>query len=136
MDISDYRKLHPNTMILRFDSYRDRIAKGEMQALDCQGPVHFESMDHLVLVMDQSMDDSENLLEQYGEEVPDTGTSPSPEFRGQFTVMVRGREYSGMQGTLLHGGERKNFRSTLELMRLLHEYLRRHFQRISAGKAI
>lgn len=131
--MSHYRKLCPNIMILRFDSYQGRIARGRMQVLDYQTQVKFDSMDHLVLVMDKIMDELDIKRKNgmcrsdiYSYDFSRRKSSDlcrQMEFRGQITVMVSGREHRSMQGTLCCKGERKYFRSTLELMQILHEYL-------------
>lgn len=51
-------------------------------------------------------------------------------FRSEMTVLVNKREHSSMQGTALVRGKVIYFRSALELMRILHEYLEGRFQKV------
>ena len=51
-------------------------------------------------------------------------------FHSQMTVLVNKREHSSMQGTVLMGGKVIYFRSALELMHILHEYLEGRFQKV------
>lgn len=144
-------KLCSKAMMLRFDSYTDRIAKGELMTLSYRAPFRFESLDHLIMIMDDVMDsinfpregdvlhrsddkdnarvyvfEKMNPAELCTEEETDGMTRFT--FRSQMTVLVNKREHASMQGTVLIRGKVIYFRSALELMRILHEYLERRFQ--------
>ncbi len=113
-------KLCSKAMMLRFDSYKDRVAKGEIKTLIYRTPFRFESMDQMLMIMDGVMDFAEEELE----DMTPTG------FHSQMTVLVNKREHSSMQGTVLMGGKVIYFRSALELMHILHEYLEGRFQKV------
>ncbi len=146
-------KLCSKAMMLRFDSYKDRIAKGEIKTLSYRTPFHFDSMDQMFMIMDDVMDSihfvrPEGELHRFngekGEETyifrkPDQSDLCTDEemedmrptgFRSQMTVLVNKREHSSMQGTVLMGGRVIYFRSALELMHILHEYLEGRFQKV------
>lgn len=144
-------KLCSKAMMLRFDSYTDRIAKGELKTLSYHTSFRFESMDHLLMIMDDIMDSTGfprqegelhrfddkdnaqtyvfremNFADRYTESELDSMDRIN--FRSQMTVLVNKREHSSVQGTVLIQGKVIAFRSALELMRVLHEYLGRSFQ--------
>lgn len=146
-------KLCSKAMMLRFDSYKDRVAKGEIKTLIYRTPFRFESMDQMLMIMDGVMDFahfsrpegelrrldgkkdectynfqepalSDLCTEEELEDMTPTG------FQSQMTVLVNKREHSSMQGTVLMGGKVIYFRSALELMHILHEYLEGRFQKV------
>lgn len=144
-------KLCSKAMMLRFDSYVDRIAKGELKTLSYHTPFRFESMDHLLMIMDDVMDSTgfprqEGELHRFDDKdnaqtyvfqkmnrkdlctESELDSMSRINFRSQMTVLVNKREHSSMQGTVLIQGKVIYFRSALELMRLLHEYLEVCFQ--------
>ncbi len=173
--MADYVALYSEPMLLRFDSYEGRIARGRLKTLRRQAPFRFDSMDQMFMIMDDLLDAEAfprgmgeyrhlkpeagdggpagkedgaagkpvqkpfcgDILfrEASGEGIPDGG-SPGEErgrmapggFKGQMAVTVRRREYGSMQGTVNVRGEKTNFRSALELMHMLHEYLETNFQ--------
>lgn len=138
-------------MLLHFDSYENRIAKGKIQTVCYRNPFQFDSMDHLFMIMDDILDAvgfprREGFI-RHLEEKDNQKIHPfqkikqedyiknrqeltnSSRFHGQMTVIVRRREHSSMQGTVAIGEERKNFRSALELMHMFHEYLENRFDK-------
>lgn len=146
-------KLCSKTMMLRFDSYKDRIAKGEIKTLSYRTPFHFESMDQMFMIMDGVMDavhfprpegelrrfDGKKDEHTYNFQEPPLSDMCTEEeledmnptgFHSQMTVLVNKREHSSMQGTVLMGGRVIYFRSVLELMHILHEYLEGRFQKV------
>lgn len=144
-------------MILRFDSYENRVAKGKLQTICYRTPFQFDSMDHLFMIMDDVLDSirfprregalrhlgmnheertfilekdvQEECVEKEAEKEGESGwkSADMSGFHGQATVVVNRREHSSMQGTLVLDGERANFRSALELMHMFHEYLEKRF---------
>lgn len=147
----DHAVFYSEPMVLRFDSYENRIAKGKIQAVCYRTPFQFDSMDHLFMIMDDVLDSIHfprregNLRhlevsrrnggkksifrrisqdEYIGNEWKSTDISG---FHGQMTIVVNRREHSSMQGMLVMNGERTNFRSALELMHMFHEYLDNRF---------
>ena len=146
-------KLCSKAMMLRFDSYKDRVAKGEIKTLTYRTPFHFDSMDQMFMIMDDVMDsvqfvrpegelnglDGKKDGQTYMFRKPDQADLCTEEemedmkptgFRSQMTVLVNKREHSSMQGTVLMGGRVIHFRSALELMHILHEYLEGRFQKV------
>ena len=145
-------------MLLRFDSYEGRIAKGTMQTLRYQMPFYFDSLDQLLMLMEDALDEADfprkigefrHLETKKGKPGPvktgnggwgwisrkQAGWSPEEAqrktgagFRGQMTVTVHRREYGSIQGTVNVKGEKTQFRSALELMYMLHEYLENNFR--------
>lgn len=146
-------RLCSKVMMLRFDSYTDRIAKRELKTLSYHAPFRFDSLDHLIMIMDDVMD-SINFPRQEGElhrfnsrddaqayifrKMDRTDLCTESEldamtrtgFRSEMTVLVNKRERSSMQGRVLVRGKVIYFRSALELMRILHEYLEGRFQKV------
>ncbi|MCI8549594.1 MAG: hypothetical protein HFI68_03180 [Lachnospiraceae bacterium] len=158
--MTDHTAFCSEPLLLRFDSYEGRVAKGTMQTLRYQMPFYFDSLDQLFMLMEDALDEAE-FPRKIGEfrhlkmEKGKTGyskaenrgwrwiswkqASRSPEdgdgrretgagFRGQMTVTVHRREYGSIQGTVNVKGEKTQFRSALELMHMLHEYLENNFR--------
>lgn len=145
-------QLCSKAMMLRFDSYEDRIAKGELKTLTYRTPFHFDSLDQMFMIMDDVMDSIDfpmqegklHRLDEKKEDQPyvfcrldqsdlcteeELGDMRPTGFHSQMTVLVNKREHSSMQGTVLMGGRVIFFRSALELMHVLHEYLEGRFQK-------
>ena len=140
----DGRAVCPEPMLVRFDSYEGRIAKGKLQSLRYQMPFEFNSLDQLFMIIEEVLDSIQFPRGAGGLRNLNTGTwepeyllqSEGPKgcaegkrvaggsgFCGQMTVEVHRREHSSMQGTVNIDGEKTNFRSMLELMHMLYEYL-------------
>lgn len=52
----DHAVFYSEPMVLRFDSYENRIAKGKLQTVCYRTPFQFDSMDHLFMIMDDVLD--------------------------------------------------------------------------------
>ena len=152
-------------MLLRFDSYEGGIAKGRLKTLRHKGPFPFESMDQLLMIMDDVLDaeafpreagefrrlkagrgasgpvekksgEKAYAFRRAGREglfLEDGAAPPEGGFRGQMAVTVCRRRHGSMQGVVNVEGEKTSFRSALELMHMLHEYLEDSFPACMEG---
>lgn len=146
--MKDHTVRDPELMLLRFDSYEGGIAEGELKTLFHPSPFCFHSLAQLILIMDDLLDvmnfpketgEFRSLNKKDKEQVPfSVSRSVSCSdvllgrwernrertgFHGQMEVLIRRREHSSMQGSVNLKGEMTQFRSTLELLHMLYEYL-------------
>lgn len=135
-------------ILVHIQSYQDRVPRGTFITLPDRGKYEFCGLDQMVLIMEDLMD---NGLEDESEhrclyQTPyifwkqgDSQTAPVSEnaavLSGEkvaFTIQVFYRHHRSMQGRLTVLVNRKQesiaFRSSLELIRMLHEYLSREMR--------
>ena len=147
---------HRATVLVHIQSYEDSVPKGAFITLPLQEKYEFRGLDQLLLILEDLMDAAagpETGGEHrylYQDRAPyvflepglswmekEPGLPPAlPRGRAAFTIQVSYRQHASMQGRLSYrtGQEYQtvSFRSALELMRMLHEYLSR--ETASAGK--
>ena len=135
------------SMLVQFDSYKERVARGRVQTLYYKHPFEFRSLDQLLLIMDDVLDsagfekDPTDFRRLYLEEeaAPPVFQTVNPAdiytsedilnrkyenpFKGDVSIRVLGRQNSSMQGEIHIGARMERFRSSLELLRMLYEYL-------------
>lgn len=137
-------------MLIRFDSYEDRIAKGKVQTIPYRMPFEFNSLDQLFMIMDDVLDAVQfpreagplkHLKTEAGEHayifqrtdgedcMEDRYAPEDRGFCGQMKIILYRREHSSMQGTVHVDGNKTNFRSMLELLHMLYEYLESNFRK-------
>ena len=153
------RKLrNTNTMLVRFDSYEDRVAEGRIQTLYYRHPFEFKSLDQLLMIIDDVLDsvgfekeqgDFHTLFEEYeGKPLIFQYLDPKDiyidekvnskdyvnAFRGELTIRVFYRQNSSMQGEIRAGKRSARFRSSLELLRMLYEFVEQRYEEIMRKK--
>lgn len=133
------------SVLVYIRSYRDRVPEGTFITLPDREEYAFCGLDQMLLIMEDIMDGSlppENAPEhRYLRRTPfifrrtgyrETGQTPVSVVRlsGEkitFSIQVSFRRNRSMQGRLTACGNRKQtsvcFRSSLELIRMLHEHL-------------
>lgn len=139
----DYAK----DMIIQFTSYQDRIACGTLHSAYYERIFPFCGMDHLLLMMDDIMDSVNCPQAGFGHRSLKMDGSHGVEFQDlsseqkitDFTaecsqvarfaksciaIRVLYRQQASMQGELRVNMQKFYFRSGLELMRLLHQFLK------------
>lgn len=136
-------------MVIRFLSYDAKTAKGYLKTIYYDRPFYFSGLDHLLLLMEDIMDSvnypqvttkyrningelfsrQAQILSDFDEKSAISTFEENREVTGclkntVLTVQVFCRRNSSMQGELRIGTDKKvNFRSALELLRLIYEYL-------------
>lgn len=142
-------------MIVQFDSYQNKIAKGEIKNFLLEKSISFTGLDQLLLAMDQIMDEvkrpekevsyrhffssrattidllhGDNQKEEkiedilFEEETSDEKTSKKKHCWPQkIVIQIYRRQNASMQGEIKYQNETVRFRSALELLHLLYEYL-------------
>ncbi|RHP36276.1 hypothetical protein DWZ56_01075 [Lachnotalea sp. AF33-28] len=133
------------TMILWFTSYEKRVAKGILQNLYYEKTFPFESMDQLLMIMDdilelvhwpeaefprQSLDGCCGCTD-FAELDPKLDRAAAGAGKWQrvrngmecAAVRILCRQHASIQGELRMNGITANFRSGMELMRMLHQLL-------------
>ena len=135
------------SMLVQFDSYKERVACGRVQTLYYKRPFEFRSLDKLLLIIDDVLDsvdfekDPADLRRLYGEDeaghlvfqrfnMEDVYTEEDiinrkyeNPFKGELVIRVLGRQNGSMQGEVRIGTGTARFRSSLELLRMLYEFL-------------
>ena len=146
----DNKAAHFEPMLIRFDSYEGRIAKGKIQTIRFRRPFEFNSLDQMFMIMDDVLDAVQfpreagplrHLKTEEGEQayifqktdredrMEDRYAPEGRGFSGQMTIILYRREHSSMQGTVQVDGNKTNFRSMLELLHMLYEYLENSFRK-------
>ena len=137
-------KKFDSTMMVRIQSYEGRIPSGIFVSAYSDKEYKFQGLDQMFLIMEDIMDSvsmpwpflgHRSLYEKeepyvFCETKTEGRTENIPRFPGDratFVIRVYYRQHGSMQGELIadEGKRQKRvaFRSVLELMRLLYEYL-------------
>lgn len=146
----DHERYYATAMSVRFTSYQERVACGDVSTLYLGKTFHFHGLDHLLLIMEDMMDyirtscpavpfpqafcDHRSLkvgktgttFQEVNEEVITQFESPPAQKKTGAhiaAITVYYRQHASMQGELRTAGRKVFFRSGLELMRLLHQAL-------------
>ena len=144
-------------VLVRIRSYRECVPKGTFIMLPYGESYEFCGLDQMLLTMEDIMDavsaedGGKGHRYLYKEpyvflesgyprmELKPGGASRLSGGRATFTIQVSYRQHESMQGRLTarvgQGYEEISFRSSLELMRMLHEYLHREYAGCLAGGA-
>lgn len=147
-----------STMLVKFDSYKGRIAGGRVQTLYYRHPFRFSSLGQLLLMIDDVLDSVEFQKEpEDSRHLYEEGNAPvfqetDPEdlftdedickknyenpFHAEVSVRILGRQNSSMQGEVCADGRVISFRSALELLRTLYEFLEKGHGGEGAGKRV
>ncbi|WP_343250376.1 hypothetical protein [Diplocloster hominis] len=133
------------TMYVQFQSYKDKVACGKLYSMYYKQEFDFYGLDQLLLIMDDIMDSvnypqssvghrhfkgsSPYFLDLSGWTLRKDLNSPGEErFNAAKTgveIRVYYRQQASMQGEIRVKGRKVYFRSGMELMRLLHQYLQK-----------
>lgn len=135
------------TVLVYIRSYREGVSRGVIITLPDQEKYEFCGLDQMLLIMEDIMDASSGsgcafahrylyqepfVFRESGgvsEGTKNGGLSCLPGTKVTFTIQVCYRQHGSMQGRLgLWNDHRRaeiSFRSSLELMRMMHEYLHR-----------
>lgn len=142
-------------MMVSVKSYEESIPKGTFISLDYDCGYEFQGFDQMLLVMEDIMDSvsvpraTYEHRSLYGKQyvfqrieeshrLPETlyrtvNLPRLPGGKASFVLRFYYRQYGSMQGELIalgkEGEKRVRFRSALELMRLLHEYMNEETRR-------
>lgn len=139
------------TMLVQITSFQERVPCGEVLSLFYDQKYRFYGLDQLLLIMEDIMDsvlmphptlehrclyskpytfeklDADHRIGQLDLE----GLGRMPSLSVTFVVRCYHRQHASMQGELLFGRKKEKtrifFRSTLELIRMVYEYLDREF---------
>lgn len=140
-------KEYAATVIIHFFSYKSCVPCGELRSLYRNRRTVFHGLDQMLLMMEEIMDqagypqaDLEHRCLKTCPNNParfdtheqtvdaDSSTALTEWDRGLFrehiTIQVYCRKNASMQGEARFPGEKINFRSSLELMGMIHQYLR------------
>ena len=140
--------MYNSTMVVHILSYEDRVVSGEFVNLAYRKKYYFQGMDQMLLMMEDVMDavaspqavyQHRSLQGQpyvlaetdssYCLDALDKGSYLQlPQIATSFLIRCTYRQHGSMQGELVipGGGQQKvSYRSALELMRLIYEYLDR-----------
>lgn len=145
MDEIRMRKLrNANIMLVQFSSYKERVAGGRLQTLYYKHPFEFRSLDQLLMIIEDVLDsvgfikDPDDFHSLYEKRPPvfqhfDPGDIYTDEdinnknyenaFSGELSIRVLHRQNSSMQGEIKAGERSAYFRSSLELLRMLYEFM-------------
>ncbi len=144
-------RFYSSTMMVRFSSYKNRVACGVVQAMCLENPIPFCGLDQLLLLLEDIMDYvnascPRNVYPQAsflpramgkscwesafqdlrGEKiVPDRGVWPEQATAKHLlaAVTILYRQNASIQGELWAAQQKIRFRSGMELIRLLHQAL-------------
>lgn len=133
------------TMYVQFQSYQDKVASGKLYSWYYKQEFDFCGLDQLLLIMDDVMD-SVNYPQSSVDHRHLKNSSPyfldlsawtpqkdlNSEGDGKYNATKTGveirvyyRQHASMQGEIRIKGRKVYFRSGMELMRLLHQYLQK-----------
>lgn len=125
-------------LLVHIASYADGVACGEVRSVYLMRSYPFHGLDQLLLIMDDMMAAGRyqhgdplgggmRFQDLRGEPIQGAQSQASPRERGPFpaTLMIRVyfRRHASMQGELRMPGQTAPFRSGIELLRLLHQFL-------------
>lgn len=151
MDMKLKKLKNAGFMFIQFDSYEERVAKGKIQTLYYKRPFEFKSLGQMLLIIDDVLDsvgvekvsgdphcfyeeDEEKSmvfqdvsLEEVCENSEIYDKNYANAFRGEVVIQVLYRKNSSMQGEVRGGAGKRYFRSSLELLRIMYEYLEKRF---------
>lgn len=140
-----------NTMLVQFNSYKQRVAGGKVQTLYYKHPFEFRSLDQLLMIIEDVLDsvgfvkDQGDFHSLYEKRPPvfqyfDPGDIYTDEdinnknyanaFSGELSIRVLHRQNNSMQGEIKAGGRSAYFRSSLELLRMLYEFVEQRYREI------
>lgn len=135
-----YRKELASTLHIRIHSYEDRIARGVITFLSDQTVLPFAGLDQMCLLAEEHLIRIELFEAALTERrmickgVTDTGwqeylsgeaekEKPEGSYCHKFVIRFLSRGSQSLQGELKVAGQRCCFRSGMELMRLMHQWL-------------
>ena len=113
------------TMYVQFQSYQNKVACGKLYSLYYEQEFDFYGLDQLLLIMDDIMDSV-----NYPQSTPKKDLHAADGERDNTAktgveIRVYYRQQASMQGEIRVKGRKVYFRSGMELMRLLHQYLQK-----------
>lgn len=141
--------MYNSTMMVHISSYQDRVVCGEFVNLSYRKKCFFHGLDQMLLMMEDIMDTvaSPQAVYQHralgGTPYVFTETDASycldemdrgsylqlPRIQTTFSIRCNYRQHGSMQGELIapgvNGQKKISYRSALELLRLIYEYLDR-----------
>lgn len=132
-----HRKEAACAVFIRIHSYRNRLACGTLRSLLLDGELQFEGLDQMLLMTEELLDQekaiepsmdyryvNERAMEDgWLRHAAGTGSGENGRSRN-LLIQVYGRENRSIQGILQIGKRRIGFRSGMELVRLIHQYLK------------
>ncbi|MCR2023607.1 hypothetical protein NSB04_28470, partial [Blautia pseudococcoides] len=133
-------------VIIQFFNYKDCVPSGELRSLYHNTRMIFHGLDQMLLIMDEIMeqagypqaDFAPRCLKMCEEKFPrfcnwegaakeESGMDFSQWdrrlYKKNITIQIYCRKNASMQGEVRFPKEKIHFRSTLELMRMIHQYL-------------
>ena len=139
-------KEYAAAVIIQFFNYKDCVPSGELRSLYHNTRMIFHGLDLLLLIMDEIMeqagypqaDFAPRCLKMCEEKFPrfcnwegaakeESGMDFSQWdrrlYKKNITIQIYCRKNASMQGEVRFPKEKIHFRSTLELMRMIHQYL-------------
>lgn len=124
-------------VFIRIHSYQNRMACGTIRSLVMEGEMPFQGLDQMLLIIEELLDREKVIrpsmdyryVSRYAME--DGWLNHTSEVRnekpylpGNLLIQVYGRENRSLQGMMQIREKRIGFRSGMELIRLLHQYLK------------
>lgn len=139
-------KEYAAAVIIQFFNYKDCVPSGELRSLYHNTRMIFHGLDQMLLIMDEIMeqagypqaDFAPRCLKMCEEKFPrfcnwegaakeESGMDFSQWdrrlYKKNITIQIYCRKNASMQGEVRFPKEKIHFRSTLELMRMIHQYL-------------
>lgn len=119
-------------------SYNDRIAEGLITSIPDKQEIPFCGLDQAVLIIEELMDQKQRTIPDYrsidvhkeNRSWLDNHICLKPQGSSRsFLIRVYGRQHRSLQGEVRAGEETCCFRSGMELMRLMHQYLQARYEK-------
>lgn len=136
------RKEIAATMHIQIRSYKDRVARGTILFLQDKKEVPFCGLDQMCMIAEEYMDENgvfeeiapyhnicpDAICRNWKEYQEEMKTMPVYGYPQKFAVRVITRGNQSLQGELRVGDKKCYFRSGMELMRLMHQWLQVKFE--------
>lgn len=132
-----HRKEAACAVFIRVHSYRNRLACGTLRSLLLDGELQFQGLDQMLLIIEELLDReqvmkpsldyryiNDRAIEDGWLEHTAEGPTGKPDRTEKLLIQVYGRENRSIQGMMQTGDKRIGFRSGMELVRLIHQYLK------------
>lgn len=126
-------------MFVRINSYEGRVACGVLRSMVREEPISFQGLDQMLLLMEEVLDREDVRLsaleyriidvrfpeDHWLEAKRDVEPKKTNGFVSQnFLIKIFGRQNRSFQGELRSGETKVYFRSGMELVRLMHQWLK------------
>lgn len=131
------RKAAARTVFVRIHTYQNRLACGTLRSLALDQEIRFQGLDQMLLIMEEILDRekvvkssmdyryvNERAIEDGWLEHTSEISAGKPCLPENLLIQVYGRENRSIQGRLQIRAKQIGFRSGMELVRFMHQYLK------------